>query len=63
MNEYKKPYYILFNACTDALAALEEQDFGRAGRLLRRAQADAEEASWRPGRRTAEKRLDGGANL
>ncbi len=44
MNEYKKHYYILFNACTDALAALEEQDFGRAGRLLRRAQADAEEA-------------------
>ena len=44
MNEYKKPYYILFNACTDALAALEEQDFGRAGWLLRRAQADAEEA-------------------
>lgn len=63
MNEYKKPYYILFNACTDALAALEEQDFGRAGGCCAGPRPMRRRPSWRPGRRTAEKRLDGGANL
>lgn len=43
MNLYKKMYYILFNAMTDALRALEEQNFGLAKQRLINAQQQAEE--------------------
>lgn len=43
-NEYEKPYYLLFNAVTDALAALARQDYGQARALLVKAQQQAEEA-------------------
>ena len=42
--DYKKPYLILFNGITDAIHAMEELDFGRAKRILKYAQYDAEEA-------------------
>ena len=63
MNEYKKPYYILFNAALTLWRLWRNRiSAGRGGccagpRPMRR------RPSWRPGRRTAEKRLDGGANL
>ena len=38
MEIYKKMYYRLFNAITDALAALEQQNFGTAAEILRQAQ-------------------------
>ena len=35
MTDYQKPYHLLFNAITDALAALERLDVpAAAGRLL-----------------------------
>ena len=40
---YKELYYHLFNQITDALAALERQDFGKAKEILMQAQQDAEE--------------------
>ena len=43
MEIYKKMYYRLFNAITDALAALEQQNFGTAAEILRQAQIDSEE--------------------
>ena len=41
--EYQKAYYLLFNAITDALAALEQQNFGQAKQGLIAAQQGAEE--------------------
>ncbi len=43
MEAYQKPYYILFNAATDALRAMESQNYGLARDILIRAQQDAEE--------------------
>ncbi len=43
MNQYKKPYLILFNAITDSLEKMNESDFCEAKRLLIQAQIDAEE--------------------
>ena len=43
-DEYKKPYHILFNGVTDALAALEECNYGTVKALLIQAQQQAEEA-------------------
>ena len=43
MEIYKKMYYRLFNSITDALAALEQQNFGAAAEILRQAQIDSEE--------------------
>ena len=43
MDGYKDLYFHLFNAITDALNALEAQNFGQAADLLRRAQQQTEE--------------------
>ena len=43
MEIYKKMYFHLFNAVTDALAALEQQNFGAAAELLVQAQQACEE--------------------
>lgn len=43
MPEYEKMYLKLFNAVTDALAALAEKNFGTAAELLRRGQETCEE--------------------
>jgi hypothetical protein len=43
MEQDWKPYYLLFNAISDALASMEAQDFGQAGQILRQAQRDGEE--------------------
>ena len=42
--EYKKPYFILFNGVTDALTALKDQNYGLVKSFLTRAQQQAEEA-------------------
>ncbi len=44
MDEYKKPYLILFNAFTDAKKSLMENDMLRAMEILDIAQMKAEEA-------------------
>ena len=44
MEEYKKPYLILWTSCTAAVSALEQQNFGLAREILLRAQQEAEEA-------------------
>lgn len=44
MNEFQKSYCILFNACTDALRALEERNYGQARQLLMEGQQRAEGA-------------------
>ena len=44
MNEFQKSYCILFNACTDALQALEERNYGQARQLLMEGQQAAEGA-------------------
>ena len=44
MNIYQKMYSVLFNAMTDALRDMEEQNFGRAKERLIEAQQQAEEA-------------------
>lgn len=44
MVRYKTLYFKLFNAITDALEAMEAQNFGQAKEILRQAQIDAEEA-------------------
>ena len=44
MNEFQKSYLILFNACTDALRALEERNYGKARQLLIEGQQQAEGA-------------------
>ena len=40
---YRKMYYTLFNAITDALEAMEQQNYGQARRLLIAAQQQSEE--------------------
>ena len=41
---YKELYYRLFNAITDSLRMMEQQNFGMAIKRLKKAQYDAEEA-------------------
>ena len=43
MPDYEKLYHLLFNAITDALEEIENQNYGEAAELLRKAQSDAEE--------------------
>ena len=43
MDEYKKPYLILWRGIENAIAAIRNQNFGLAGKLLEQAQAEAEE--------------------
>ena len=43
MDEYKKPYCILFNSITDALENIEHQRFCDAQKVLKQAQVQAEE--------------------
>lgn len=40
---YQELYYYLFNQITDAITAIERQDFGTAKDILIRAQQTAEE--------------------
>ena len=40
---YKTLYLFMFNRVTDALTALEAQNYGLAADILRKAQQDAEE--------------------
>ena len=44
MDEYKKPYLILWKAIDRTLEELRNQNFGTAKKLLQKAQTDAEEA-------------------
>ena len=44
MNELPRYYTVLFNAVTDALAALEQQNYGTVRELLIRGQRAAEDA-------------------
>lgn len=41
--DYQKLYTKMFNAATDALHALEQQNIGTAKEILQRAQQEAEE--------------------
>lgn len=43
MGNSQKPYYMLFNAATDAISALEAQNFGQAKKILVEAQQVCEE--------------------
>ena len=43
MVNYQKLYTLMFNAATDVLEAMEQQNYGQAGDILRRAQIAAEE--------------------
>lgn len=43
MTDYKAMYLLLFNAVTDALEKMGEQNYGEAGALLIAAQQKAEE--------------------
>lgn len=43
MEQNKKPYFMLFNAATDAVAAIEKQNFGQARQILIQAQQACEE--------------------
>ena len=43
MESTRKPYFLLFNAITDAVEAMEKQNFGQSRDLLIRAQQAAEE--------------------
>ena len=42
--DYQTLYYKLFNACTDALNDIEQQNFGQAKQRLIAAQQEAEES-------------------
>lgn len=44
MDEYKKPYLILWKAIDGTLTEMDNLNFGTAKNLLRKAQIDAEEA-------------------
>lgn len=44
MDEYKKPYLMLFNRITDALEKIDQQDYESAKEILIQAQQEAEEA-------------------
>ena len=41
--DYKKLYFHLFNTVTDAIAAIEQQNYGQAAALLIAAQQETEE--------------------
>ena len=41
--DYKQMYLKLFNAVTDAIKQLEQQNYGIAANLLKNAQAECEE--------------------
>ena len=41
--DYKKLYFHLFNAVSDALQAIEQQNYGQAAALLIAAQQETEE--------------------
>ena len=41
--DYKKLYFHLFNAVTDALHAIEQQNYGQASAILITAQQETEE--------------------
>ena len=41
--DYKKLYFHLFNTITDALQAIEQQNYGQASHLLITAQQETEE--------------------
>ena len=41
--DYKKLYFYLFNAVTDALQAIEQQNYGQASAILMAAQQETEE--------------------
>lgn len=43
-DDYRRPYTIVFNGVTDALAALDRGDCALAQAILVQAQQDAEEA-------------------
>ena len=43
MTDYQKMYLLLFNAITDALKEMENQNYGEVAELLRKAQAAAED--------------------
>ena len=43
MPDYQKLYTLLFNACTDAIVQLEQQNFGAAKQTLIEAQQQPEE--------------------
>lgn len=43
MNEYKKPYVVLFNAITDALVQIDCLEIIKAKNILIKAQLEAEE--------------------
>ena len=43
MPDYEKMYHLLFNAITDALEQIEQQNFGSAKDLLIATQQEAEE--------------------
>jgi len=43
MNNYKKPYLILFNSITDAIRKIEELEIKEAKQLLIEAQQNVEE--------------------
>lgn len=44
MDEYKRPYTILWNGITYAIEAIEFMNYGTAEELLKKAQQNAEEA-------------------
>lgn len=44
MPDYQKMYFHLFNAITDALVQLEQQNYGLAAERLKVAQVDGENA-------------------
>ena len=41
--DYKKLYFHLFNAATDAIEAIEKQNYGQASAILIAAQQETEE--------------------
>ena len=41
--DYKKLYFHLFNAATDAIEAIEQQNYGQASAILIAAQQETEE--------------------
>lgn len=43
-DEYRQPYLTLFNGVTDALDAMEAENYGEARKLLKLSQQKAEEA-------------------
>lgn len=40
--DYREAYFTLFNAATDAMAFMQQRNFGMACRVLARAQIEAE---------------------